>query len=242
MNTILFPVSKKEIKRRIGAFGALLTSFTICSFGLMIWWYPKIIFNNRLLFGLLLVGATIINLGLKKILSDFFRKLMSGTIEVTKTRVDEIKFEDVIKVSITTTTNNTPRAIGLITKQGKVRYFDGLDNFEEFKLLILDRCRGAKVSIAKELGDYDSPLFYPILGLGLSVFFLVFLGFLTEMDSQGIKFVQLVVMIGSLALGGYFLTAKPLENRYGIKSRINDLVFGLVFIIAGGAIGLLISK
>lgn len=93
-----------------------------------------------------------------------------------------------------------------------------------------------------ELFNFDSPFFYPILGLMISNFSLLAFKILLRLNAEQINRL-LKIFSGYLFLFGcYFLLTTPIAKRSGKKTKWQDYLLGILMIGSGFAILLLVVK
>lgn len=247
----IFTISEIEIKRRIIAFTAFLTSIYISFFGLSILIFPEFIkynFNFLIPFA---IGIFLLFALFRKIIVRFFdqfRKtkiILSDNYLERKTVKSSEKFllKDITKIRIERTTRGDIREVGIAVDNKGFQYIDGLDNFESFAKSLIARCKkNVDLEKTKEPLDYDNVMFYPILGILVSTIFLLALKFFTGLNQNSLKIVFLIFDLYLFCMSGYFFIKKPLAIRYGYKSKWGDYFWGLFMVGAGIIIGKMIFK
>lgn len=242
MKNKIFSISEREIKRRITAFTAFLISIYIGFFGLSILIFPKFIkynFNFLIPFA---IGIFLLFAVFRKIIARFFDRfkktkiILSDKYLTRKTVKSEEQFllKDITKIRIERTTRGDIREVGFVMDNKNFQYIDGLDNFESFAKILIIRCKkNIELEKTREPLDYDNVVFYPILGILVSIIFLLALKFFTSLNQNNLKIVFLIFDLYLFSMGGYFFIKKPLAVRYGYKSKRGDYFWGIFMSIAG---------
>lgn len=207
-----YKVSKKEIVRREKAFLSLCVSLFLGS----------ILASNLLNFPisyLFFIGFALflftVNFWLKK----FFDKYLEMETCLSKEFLTRGKRKFLIgkinKLTIKETTNNTVREIGVFFDDGKSLFINGLSNFEKFGDNML-KIVGKNVVIknSREPMDFDSIVFYPILGLILSFGTVYLLKLMTTASYQVMNIVLYASISYVLAVVMYFVISKPISKSY----------------------------
>lgn len=230
-----FLVSIKELKRREIAFFSLLTSLLI---GLFV---GESVLNLQILYlGTAMLGVLFVLLII--FLHRFFKSIESNFVSISEEnfiRCDRGKFseyqlKDVAKIHLKLTTKKTLREIGIFFKNGKVEFINGIDDFDRFSSVLKKSV--SKDVVIKEIFeplDFDHPIFYPILGIILSIFGILFLKLLLGLNWQVIKIIFSIISLFLFILAGYFFSFQPIAKRYGRNRKLSDWALGGLFVIAG---------
>lgn len=209
---ITYKTSKKEIRRREVAFLALSTSLFLGSI------LASILFNFPILYlflGLLGVILLVANLWLRVFFNKFLKMKISLTKEFLVKEDQKFLIKEIRKIRIKRTTNNTVREIELFFNGGKSLFINGLDNFEKFEKELLQKVNNnVMIKNVREPMDFDSVLFYPILGLILSFGTIYLLELMTTFSDQIMKVVLYVLVIYVVVIGMYLIISKPISKRY----------------------------
>lgn len=212
----LYFVSKNEIARRKKAFLALSLSLFFGSILASILLNFPILYLFFALLGIVLITA---NLWLKKFFNKFLKTQIYLSKKYLKRRKDNFgeKFlvEEISKIKIKRTVKNNVREIYIYFKNSKNIFINGLDNFDDFvdKLSnIIDK--KVKIKKTRELIDFDSIFFYPILGLILSFLTIYLLKLITNSSYQTIKIVSYILTTYIFLVGISLTISKPISKRY----------------------------
>lgn len=230
-----YKASQIEIARRKRAYLTLSISLMI---GLLL---ASIIFDFPIGGGgYLLVATSIFLLGAFSF--SFLRKLTKTTINLSNQTLERTTnnisekylLNEIEKIKIKWTTNNTIREIYIYLRNGKSIFISALDDFEEFKKDLLDKLdKNVTVKETHEPLDFDHPLFYSLLGLPISTIGVLSIKSIPYLNNQHIKFLGAAFSIYLLVLGTYFTATKPLSKEYGNKTVIADYLVGFVMIGLG---------
>lgn len=212
MVTITYKVSEKEMARREAAFLSLSASLLL-GLGLASK-FLKVPIPIQVFVGIAITLA-VANAWLKLFFNSFlkFKICMSEKELVRKNK--KYALGDARKVSVVWTTRNTIREIGIFFCDNKSLFINGLEDMERFKKDLLERT-GKKIEIknSKELGDYDSLLFYPILGLSLSLGAGLLATWLARLDYQAQEKFLYSAIAFLLAVFIYIAKTKQISKRY----------------------------
>ncbi len=222
-------ISNKEIDRRKMAFLALSLSLL---FGFTI-------LRLYLIVLLLLVFILLIsNLALYRS-SKYFLKIKIQFCDGCLIRIIDHKQEDYTlvdlrKIYIKRTSKGTIREVSMLFLNGKSLIVNGLENFELFwEELMRNTDKSVLVKQYREPMDFDHPIFYPILGLLISLFFVYIFKLLTNLSAENIRIANIAISLYVISVGIYFIYAKPISKRYGNMTWLADVLPGLLMIIAG---------
>lgn len=128
---------------------------------------------------------------------------------------EKFLIKEIDKLTIKKTTNNTVREIGVFFNDGKSLFINGLSNFEKFKINLLKKVgKNVVIKNIREPMDFDSILFYPILGLILSFGTIYLLNLMTSFSYQIMKIVLYISIIYIFLMAVYFIISKPIAKRY----------------------------
>jgi hypothetical protein len=209
---IKYKVSEKEIVRREKAFLSLSVSLF---FGLIL---ASILFDFPILY-LFFVGFALFLFLMNFWLKIFFNKYLKMKTCLSKEFLIRGKgkflIKKISKLTIKKTTNNTIREIGLFFCDGKSLFINGLSNFEKFEEnLIKNINKNVVIKNIRELMDFDSIFFYPILGLILSFGTVYLLNIMTNFSYQTMQIILYISIIYVFLMGTYFIISKPISKRY----------------------------
>jgi hypothetical protein len=129
------------------------------------------------------------------------------------------------------TTAGAIREIKLSLDNGSTAYVNGLEDPQEFWECLTSRAAAASQATIREPIDYDHPLFYVALGslLGISMSLIVRFFLSTAQTSGHWMYVALAAY--SFAVGVYWLCARPVSGRYGIRAlRWDYAVAAIAFV------------
>jgi len=116
------------------------------------------------------------------------------------------------------TTAGAIREIRLSFDDGSTVYANGLEDAESFWECLSSGGAGASQTFVREPIDYDHPLFYVTLGcvLGIAMSLMVRVSMSTAELSGHWAYVALAAY--SLGMSVYWLRAKPVSGRYGVRA------------------------
>ena len=229
-----FLVSKKELNRRKRAFGSLLVSLVIGIF----------LFSN--LFNLPVPSAglliiSVIFLIIYAITSQYLASLsqmkiriLDWTIERQKgTHYERYSISEIDSLKIKRRTDGTIREIYISFRNCKHLYINAFEEkFELLKDTLLGRIDN-KIFV-KEIHEpihFDHLLFYPILGLLISFFSLLFLKQILRADYSCIRDIMLLFSAYTFFLAIFFLLKKPISLGSGRDQLVIDYVFGVSMLL-----------
>lgn len=230
-----FFTSKKETKRRKYAFLALISSFYI---GLLI--FSKLLTlqistTPFLLILVLLILFYIPTCNYLNYLSNNKIAIQKGYIErKNKQNIERYLISDIKRIGIKRRSNGDIREISIFFTNKKSLYINAFE--EDFKIIeeILLKSITKKVVVkeSKEPIDYDSLLFYPLLGLTISFLSIFVYSKIVLVDYSITRMLFPLFSIYLFSLGIYFLLKKPISIGSGKNNIKADIVFGITMIIA----------
>ncbi len=146
-----------------------------------------------------------------------------GIGQATLTRTDlrsshEYQLHSIRRAQAKRTTAGVIREIKLSFDDGSAVYVNGLEDTESFWDCLNSRDTGASQAFLHEPIDYDHPLFYVALGcvLGASISLIVRVAVSAPQLSGHWIYVALAAY--SFAVSVFWLRAKPVSGRYGIRA------------------------
>jgi len=123
--------------------------------------------------------------------------------------------KNINKIKIKRTTNNTIREVEIFINDGKSLFINGLSNFEKFCINLLKNVDKNVVIInSQEPLDFDSIIFYPILGLILSLGTISLFKLMINFSYQTMKIILYISIIYIFLIAIYFIISKPISKRY----------------------------
>lgn len=131
--------------------------------------------------------------------------------------VHEYQLDSIRHAQAKRTTAGVIREIKLSFDDGSAAYANGLEDAESFWECLNSRNIDASQVVLREPIDFDHPLFYVVLGcaLGASMSLIARLGVSSPRLSGHWAYVVLATY--SFAFSVYWLRAKPISGRYGIR-------------------------
>lgn len=209
---IRYQTSIKEIKRREKAFLSLSLSLF---FGSIL---ASILFNFPISY-LFFVGFAlflfVMNLWLKIFFDKFLKMRTCLSKELLIRAKGKFLIKNINKIKIKRTTNNTIREVEIFINDGKSLFINGLSNFEKFCINLLKNVDKNVVIInSQEPLDFDSIIFYPILGLILSLGTISLFKLMINFSYQTMKIILYISIIYIFLIAIYFIISKPISKRY----------------------------
>lgn len=231
-----YTISREEIDRRKKAFNsfilALFFSVSLTLRFLLEMPFSLFLLSNALFACILLIGWVL----MQKAFLAFVQievNLSDETLErKTFASTEKIFGRDIVALSIKKTIHKKIREIKITTQ--KIRfYLNGLENMEDlFRALKKMVSPGTKISEWKEPIDFDSPYFYPILGVILGSGGVWLLSLLIHSLNQSyFRMMKISLTVLALALAIYFVFTKPLSKSHGKRFRRVDRAIGILFLI-----------
>jgi hypothetical protein len=231
-----YTVSQEEIERRKKAFNsfilALFFSVSLTLRFLLEMPFSLFLLSNALFACLLLIGWVLMQKAF-----DAFAQIEVNLKEETLVRTtfastEKIFRRDITAISIKKTIHKKIREIKISTQKNQF-YLNGLENMEDlFRALKKTVSPGAKISARNEPIDFDSPYFYPILGVILGSGGVWLLSLLVHSLNQSyFRMMKISLMVLALALAIYFIFTKPLQKSHGKRFRRVDRAIGILFFI-----------
>lgn len=231
-----YSISGAEINRRKRAFNSLIVSLfigvTLTLKLLLDMPYSYLLVSMAAFAGFLVIGRLLMETAFNS-----FRKirviLTASSIERKTFKSSEnIDLKEILGISIKKTVKKKIREIKILTKE-KQFYLNGLvhmdDLYESLKNMVNP---DIKISQRQESIDFDSPFFYPVLGFLLGSGIIWLMKMIMKADDRSFyRAFSFSTMILALALGGYFIFAKPISKSHGSRYRLVDTVIGIVFFI-----------
>lgn len=153
--------------------------------------------------------------------------------------VHEYRMDSIKDAHAKRTTAGAIREIKLGFDDGSVVYVNGLEDAESFWECLDSRNADASRVVVREPIDYDHPLFYVVLGcaLGAAMSAIMRLGVTSSQLSGHWAYVALAFY--SFVFGVYWLRAKPISGRYGIRAVTWD--YGLAAVAFVCLVGSMIA-
>jgi len=227
-----YTISHIEIIRRKKAYATLAISIFI---GVIL---ASILFNvsvsiggyAAIVFILFLLGAFSFQ---------FFRTLAQTRITISNQLLkktingvtEEYPLDNINRVQIKWTTNNTIREMYIWLHGGKNVIITGVNHFEEFKKELIDTLdKNIAIKETHESVDFDHPLFYSLLGLPISTIGILIFSIAPNLQYQYIKIGGIVFIIYLVLFGIYFIIAKPISKRSGNMTTSSDYIMAGVML------------
>lgn len=208
----MYKISEEEIDRRKKAFLALSISLFL---GLIL---ASILLELTIplsFFWYFLAILLLINLWINKFFNKFLKMKTGLSKEFLMRDTKKFLIKGINKIKIKRTTKNKIREMYLWFGDGKSVYINGLNNFEKFEKNILSGInKNTKVINTRELIDFDSVFFYPILGLLLSFGTVYLFKIMINLSYQTIQIILYASIIYVVLMGLYLLISKPISKRY----------------------------
>lgn len=229
-----YKTSAVEIKRRKTAYFALAISIVIGTF------LSSKMYSVSL--PTFLYGSELIALTLLGALSFFFFKKISrmnitlsanALWRTAGTHQEKYLFSQIEKIYIKWTTRHTLREVYIWMTDGRSVFLTGLQNFKQLRQELLSKVdRKAEVHEWREPLDFDSQLFYPLLGLLISNMSVLSFKKIIQLNPRQLR-LGLVAFAGYLFIfSGYFFLVAPISKRSGNHTKIQDVITGIVMLIA----------
>lgn len=217
-----FAMSSDELRRREKAFDRLgvgvVLAFVISSADLFAAHSPELLGGVACLAVLFAASRVWLAAGNRR-----FASTIWSIGHTTLTRTDlrssqEYQLHSIRHAQAKRTTAGVIREIKLSFNDGSVVYVNGLEDSESFWDCLSSRDTEASRSFIHEPIDYDHPLFYVALGcvLGASLGLIVRIGVSAPQLSGHWVYVALAAY--SFVVSVYWLRAKPVSGRYGIRA------------------------
>jgi hypothetical protein len=238
-----YVISKTEINRRKKAYATLSISLTVGlvlaskALGFPITVIDYLYFITAFfLLGLLSFRSLNFLLQTKIVLSTQLLERMG------RNATERFVIANIVRVKIKRTTNHAIRETYIWLRDGKSVFISAVENFEQFRNELIDRLdKNVTVTETREPIDFDHPLFYSILGLPISFIGLYLTRLITNFDCAKIEIALLIFSVYLLAVGIYFIYAKPISKRYGSQKRATDFLFG-AFMVCSGIICIILTR
>ena len=238
-----YVISKTEINRRKKAYATLLISLIVGQIlASKILHFPITIINYfYFIIAFFLLG--VLSFRLLNFLLHIKIVLSTQMLERINNKTSEsFLIKNIIKVKIKRTTKNTIREIYIWLQDGKSVFISAIENFEQFRNDLISKLdKNVAVREMHEPIDFDHPLFYSVLGLPISFIGVYLIKLITNFNYARIGIALLVFSVYLLAIGIYFIYAKPISKEYGYQKRIIDFAFG-IFMICSGIICAVLTK
>ena len=227
-----FVISSAEIDRRKTAFDRLAVSTTVAATVFaadsIVACFPASILG--------VLALTLVFLVSRAALASSFDRFTRTTWTISDTCLtradersrDEYPLERIRRVWTKRTAAGGIREIRLGLDGGRSVYVNGIEDFETFREALLSGSPEAEEGgELHEAVDFDHPLFYVVIGIvfGLSIALVVRVArFASGFDA---RYVYAALAVYLLAMGAYWLHAKPVSGRYGERSVVSDYVIGI---------------
>jgi len=238
-----FVISSAEIERRKAAFDRLAVSTTLAATVFaadsIVAYFPPSILG--------VLALALVFLVSRAALASSFDRFTRTTWTISDTSLtradersrDEYPLERVRRVRTMRTAAGGIREIRLGLDGGRSVYVNGIEDFETFREALLSGSpQAGGGGELHEAVDFDHPLFYIVLGIvfGLSLALVVRVArFASGLDA---RYVYAALAVYLLAMGAYWLRAKPVSGRYGERSAVSDYVIGFCVICLGAGAAL----
>lgn len=237
-----YKISKKEISRRLSAFQSLLIGILLGFFML------GILVCDRFMFLLFGVGVFLVVSVVALIVTRIYFKryletkilLSTGSIErIGLDNHQKMDFSEIEKLVVKKKTDHLMREIRVIGKQ-EMLVFDGLENMDQLGRELERRFKG-EVKVIKEPMDFDSPIFYPVLGLIIGGVSAGLFDYLLNFPEAHFVYLKWILVCYLFCMGMFFFLARPIYKRRGKDSRFADAIFGIILML-GGLLAMFIDK
>jgi hypothetical protein len=162
-------------------------------------------------------------------------RLNDSCVERTRrTTTEKFPLADIRGLRVLRTSRRSIREVTARLSDGRRFSVNGVEDFERLEQELRSRIpASATVTETREPIDYDHPLFYVFFGGLVGLTFTLAGRALSSLNEGGLKWTTLGVAGYSIILGTYVLTARPISQRYGPKSRFGDFLLGLAALVAG---------
>mgnify|MGYP001062637695 FL=1 len=227
-----FTMSSDELRRREKAFDRLgmstVLAFAIVSADLFAAHLPELLGGIACLAALFVASRVWLAAGNRR-----FAATTWSIGQTTLTRTDlrsnrEYQLHSIRHAQAKRTTAGVIREIKLSMDDGPAVYVNGLEDAESFWDCLSSRDTGASRDFVHEPLDYDHPLFYVARGcvLGASVGLIMRIAVSTP--HLGGQWAYMALAAYSFVMSVYWLRAKPVSGRYGIRSVTWDYAVAAV--------------
>jgi hypothetical protein len=230
-----YTISSDEIKRRKKAFNSLLLTLFL-SVAITLRLLAEIPLSLFLLSAAIFACILLAGWMLMQKAFDSFTKI---EIDVTDESIERKTFiatekiyaREIASIRIKRTIHKTVREIKIGTKNNQF-YLNGLAEMENLFCALKEIAHPeVKIYERKESIDFDSPYFYPILGIVMGIGGVWLLGLLINMYNPSyFRVMQISLLVLSMALAGYFVFAKPLSKSHGELYQKVDRMIGIIFL------------
>ncbi len=227
-----FTMSTDELRRRENAFDRLgvstVLAFAIVSADLFAAHYPELLGGVACLAVLFVASRIWLAAGNRK-----FASTTWNIGHTTLTRTDlcsshEYQLHSIRHAQAKRTTDGVIREIKLSIDDGPAVYVNGLEDSEAFWDCLSSRDTGAPRAFVHEPIDYDHPLFYVALGCVLGASMGLTLRIAVSAPQFSGHWVYVALAAYSVVMSAYWLRAKPVSGRYGIRAVTWDYAVAAV--------------
>ncbi|MFA4995575.1 MAG: hypothetical protein WC536_00280 [Patescibacteria group bacterium] len=159
--------------------------------------------------------------------------------KITSDSKEVLFIRDINKLAVVVTKEKNIREVRVFSV-GRTTVLDGYEDLKGFASNIIEVCDGKPVKKIYEPLSFDSPIFYPILGIiigSLSLFFIKEISLLNFY--QNLIWLKYGVALYVFAMGLFFFIDNPIARRYGKKSLKTDLIWGILFVISAISVAIL---
>jgi len=237
----IYIVSKKEIKRRIDAYTALIIFFFI---SLMFFSFKNVV--RYLNISIYIIIAVSLFLYLSRIvLIRYFNAVLKTDIRLSHEYIKKgnIKYfiKNIKKITIKRTTKDNIREIKIKFNNNLTTYINNSTNDIENFLTKLKKYVTEETTIKtiNEPLDFDHLIFYPVLGVLIGFVSVQAIKVLINLENGYMNLISYIISSFAFILGIYFILYKPIYKRDERNKQQADYIWGGIFII--GAILVLIS-
>ena len=228
-----YHISHTEIRRRLWAYISLVV-FWIGTQSLLMWLWPPSNQEIGWLFLAVEAGALMLLGGVTFYF--FFTRYIKSSVELDDKHLTrftvkgryKISLAEVRGITVKRTTRQLIRQVSVRTASGQRCNYDGLVDFDHFVTNLRKSCPHARYASWNERLDYDSLLFYPLLGAVMAFLISAFMQAATSSASFLDSF-YLIFLFYIAAMSGFFAITKPLAKQYGKKSALVDCILALIF-------------
>jgi hypothetical protein len=213
---LIYKISKKEIIRRQKAFLSLSIFLIIGSLiGIKIFNFSLPVWFCLISLIILILSNIWIRLFFKKFLKMKIYLSKKFLERKTNKKSDKFCIAEIEKIRIKKNTKNKVREIYIYLKNNQSIFINGLNNFEKFtdKLLSLVS-KKTVIKYQSEPLDFDSQLFYPILGLIISFGTIYFLKLMMNLEFETAKIILYCLLVYIILVCIYLVLSKPISKRY----------------------------
>ena len=233
MNEVAYKTSLAEIRRRKKASLVLVASLVagyILAGGVVRNMSPREVFVSALAIGCVLLALRALAL---MPFARLAKRVVQATDEYLKMDSTVYRYEDMARLSVRETSQGTFRDVRIVLKDRRSVVVDALDDFPGFLNGLSAHVDKKIVAISREPLDYDHFVFYPIVGLVTGALVTGVIEYVQKRGGSAVTVLAIISAVLLFELGAYLIATRPLSMRYAGRTRLAEILCGVISVCIG---------